>query len=625
MKSIILIMLLAIFPLVLMAQGISAQKSTQTGRYGLVKNGKWIISPDYEDAWWDESNRLGYVEKNSLRAIVNQDGKIITDFEYSLFPISGVVFQEGPTLSNLIVVQKVSNGGDLQGIIDRNGKIIVPCIYTKLSPHDNELMGQGIIVNNVDNQYGLYYLDGRLWIEPKYANSVGPDDWRYYNLKFVNMGGSATSDFSQIVVGGKWGAIDKQGKEAIPCEYDALEYIIGENLILANKDGKRDSDGNIVGGKWGLLDDRGAVLVPCIYSDVKKTAKNLYAVNKNGIRDKDGNTTGGKWGLYANDKEIVPCQYDDAPKFDNEVATVRINGQVKLIKNPLKDASKIQIASGDKSSTKKAGGPVISRYPAPDSDVDKNIPVSKKQAENTFAFIIANENYADAPVPYSLNDGRMFKEYCLKTLGLPEKNINMYEDATFGTIITAVEKMKQLAEAYEGEASIIFYYAGHGFPDEKQSTAYLLPVDGDASSIITTGYSLAKLYTEISKLKLKSSVVFLDACFSGAKREDQMLASSRGVAIKVKDEAPQGNMVVFSAAQGDETAHQMEDKHHGLFTYFLLKELQATGGDVDMGTLTEYVTKQVKRQSVVINNKKQTPTVIPSQALVNSWKTMKLK
>ncbi|MBQ3698671.1 MAG: cation:proton antiporter [Prevotella sp.] len=63
----------------------------------------------------------------------------------------------------------------------------------------------------------------------------------------------------------------------------------------------------------------------------------------------------------------------------------------------------------------------------------------------------------------------------------------------------------------------------------------------------------------------------------------------------------------------------------GLLIYYLLKELQATGGNVDMGTLTEYVTKQVKRQSVVINNKKQTPMVIPSQTLSSSWRNMKLK
>lgn len=32
-----------------------------------------------------------------------------------------------------------------------------------------------------------------------------------------------------------------------------------------------------------------------------------------------------------------------------------------------------------------------------------------------------------------------------------------------------------------------------------------------------------------------------------------------------------------------------------------------------------------KITSVVINNKKQTPTVIPSQAPMNSWQTMKLR
>lgn len=301
------------------------------------------------------------------------------------------------------------------------------------------------------------------------------------------------------------------------------------------------------------------------------------------------------------------------------------DGEVKLIKNPLRDDSQILIAEHNTISKKRLGSPAVSRYPAPNSDIDKDIPHVRQNNDNTFAFIIANENYPDAPVPYSLNDGRIFKEYCSKTLGIPEKNINLYEDATFGTIIAAVEKMKSIADAYDGEASVIFYYAGHGFPDEKQNTAYLLPIDGNASDITTTGYSLAKLYKDLASLKLKSSVVFLDACFSGAKREDNMLASARGVAIKVKEEAPTGNLVVFSAAQGDETAHQLEEKGHGLFTYYLLKELQQTNGDVTLGELSEFVTKQVKRQSVVINNKKQTPTVIPSQAVVNCWQSMKLK
>jgi hypothetical protein len=83
-------------------------------------------------------------------------------------------------------------------------------------------------------------------------------------------------------------------------------------------------------------------------------------------------------------------------------------------------------------------------------------------------------------------------------------------------------------------------------------------------------------------------------------------------------------MVVFSAATGDETAHQYEEKGHGLFTYFLLKKLQETQGAATYGELSDYVTQQVKRQSVVINNKRQTPTVIPSASLTN-WQSLKLK
>jgi uncharacterized caspase-like protein len=126
-------------------------------------------------------------------------------------------------------------------------------------------------------------------------------------------------------------------------------------------------------------------------------------------------------------------------------------------------------------------------------------------------------------------------------------------------------------------------------------------------------------------MNIKSSLVFLDACFSGTQRDDAMLTQSRGVAIKVKQEVPEGKVIVFSASQGDETAHQLEEKGHGLFTYYLLKQLQMSNGESSIGELSDYVTKMVKRQSVVINNKKQTPTISVPSIQGDSWKTMKLK
>ena len=262
----------------------------------------------------------------------------------------------------------------------------------------------------------------------------------------------------------------------------------------------------------------------------------------------------------------------------------------------------------------------------PKSDVDIEIPIIKKSlGEKTFVVIIANENYQEvAKVPYTINDGEIFAEYCKKTLGIPETNISLVKDATANNMKREVRWLTQILQQYNGEAKAIVYYAGHGIPDESTKDAYLLPVDGYGDDP-STGYSLNELYKTLNEVPSKSTLVFLDACFSGANRDGSMLASARGVAIKAKPTAPIGNMVVFSAAQGDETAYPYIDKGHGLFTYYFLKKLQETKGDVTLGELSEYITDQVGKQSIVINRKSQTPNVSVSSSLQSDWKKMKIQ
>ena len=262
----------------------------------------------------------------------------------------------------------------------------------------------------------------------------------------------------------------------------------------------------------------------------------------------------------------------------------------------------------------------------PKSDVDIEIPIIKKSlGEKTFVVIIANENYQEvAKVPYTINDGEIFAEYCKKTLGIPETNISLVKDATANNMKREVRWLTQILQQYNGEAKAIVYYAAHGIPDESTKDAYLLPVDGYGDDP-STGYSLNELYKTLNEVPSKSTLVFLDACFSGANRDGSMLASARGVAIKAKPTAPIGNMVVFSAAQGDETAYPYIDKGHGLFTYYFLKKLQETKGDVTLGELSEYITDQVGKQSIVINRKSQTPNVSVSSSLQSDWKKMKIQ
>lgn len=259
------------------------------------------------------------------------------------------------------------------------------------------------------------------------------------------------------------------------------------------------------------------------------------------------------------------------------------------------------------------------------SDVDKNIPVAKGENNNTFAVIIANENYKRASsVPYALNDGEVFSKYCVQTLGIPQSNVHFVRNATLGDMRGEIGWLRGIMRAYKGEANVVFYYAGHGIPDDATKSAYLLPVDGYGSDV-RSGYKLDDFYLALGDIPTKSVVVLLDACFSGASRDGNMVNSERGVALKVKSGEPKGNMVVMSAAQGDQTASQIESERHGMFTYYLLKKLQATGGDVTLKDLGDYVTTNVSRQSIVQNSKSQTPCVTPSATVADEWQNWKLK
>ena len=258
------------------------------------------------------------------------------------------------------------------------------------------------------------------------------------------------------------------------------------------------------------------------------------------------------------------------------------------------------------------------------SDVDRNIPRTTTANPNTFVVILANSNYQHvAPVPYALNDGNIFRQYCESTLGIPTENIQLHADATYNEIRLAISWLNNICNAYKGDASVIFYYAGHGIPDAEDRSSYLLPTDGDGR-YVSTAYKLDDLYYALGTMPAKSVTVLLDACFSGANRDGKMLAQERGVALKAQPGKPQGNTVVLSAAQGDQTAQLNDKEKHGMFTYYLLKKLQESSGNVTLNELSQYIIREVERRSAVIN-KPQTPCVSAAPAVANQWQNWKLQ
>ena len=255
------------------------------------------------------------------------------------------------------------------------------------------------------------------------------------------------------------------------------------------------------------------------------------------------------------------------------------------------------------------------------SDVDTDIPTTNTVNDKMFAVIIANEYYdQEQDVPFAIHDGETFREYCRKTLGIPDDNIHFVTNATLNHMRFEVDWLSGVLEAHRDEARGIFYYAGHGIPDEVSRNAYLMPVDGYMGNL-SSGFRLNDLYAQLGGAEADAVFYFIDACFSGVARDGDLMAQSRSMAVNSKRGVLQGQAVAFTAAHGDEAAYAYQEKSHGLFSYYLFKKLQETEGDITLGALAEYLSAAVPRRSAEDRSKSQHPTVVGT---IEAWEQMKL-
>lgn len=264
------------------------------------------------------------------------------------------------------------------------------------------------------------------------------------------------------------------------------------------------------------------------------------------------------------------------------------------------------------------------------SDLLANLP---KNPVNPFRFalIIGNEDYSsyqtgletESDVAFAIRDASVFKEYALNILGVPKDNIIFLTNARAIEMDNAIGKLNPIIKALNGKAEIFFYYAGHGFPDEKTKEPYLIPVDVSGTNL-RFAVRLKDLYESLTEHPSTRITVFLDACFSGGARE-QGLVAARAVKVRPKEDLLKGNLVVFSASSGNESSLPYKDKQHGLFTYYLLEKLKETKGDVTYKELSEYLSSQVGVRSVMVNNKPQTPQTNVSVDAEKQWSDWKLK
>lgn len=357
----------------------------------------------------------------------------------------------------------------------------------------------------------------------------------------------------------RYGAYRKDGKEIVPCNYESIHFNADYLEVVSN-------------GKRGLFSIKDAkVLMKCNYYFLGKPSEGLVWYQE---------TKDSKVGYMDFSQNIVIApEYDIASDFKDGVAQVTKNDVVSLIKNPL-TGTNLDILSGN------------------ELWVDTDIPLTEMQNYNTFAFIFANEIYTNlSKSDYSQNDGKVFMEYCNKSLGIPTNNIRFYEDATYGNMANALKQLKDIADVYDGEAKIIFYFSGLGITDESNKERYILPSDASLSAVNTTCYKVADLMNVLNIAKTQYTFLIIDAPFNGMDRGGNSLSRGRGVAISYKNIMPQGNIIAMIGSENG-TCHASKQLQHGLMTFCILNKLKETKGNCSIDELMNDVIQKTKEESL---------------------------
>ena len=234
--------------------------------------------------------------------------------------------------------------------------------------------------------------------------------------------------------------------------------------------------------------------------------------------------------------------------------------------------------------------------------------------ESKFAIVVGVESYQALPkAEHSVRDAKSVKATLL-ALGYPERNIVLLTDQQAGK--SGLEKYVEswLERNTNADSQVLFYFSGHGAPNPEDGQAYLMPWDGDPKFLQATGYPVKRLYEKLNALKAKKILVAMDACFSGTGGRSVLAKGTRPLVGKVDmGTGVVGRVAALTASGSDEVTGTDEDSGHGLFTYQLLKALNARAGKATMKELFDALSPKV-RDAARRDNRDQTPQLIGNGA-----------
>jgi uncharacterized caspase-like protein len=180
------------------------------------------------------------------------------------------------------------------------------------------------------------------------------------------------------------------------------------------------------------------------------------------------------------------------------------------------------------------------------------------------ALVIGNAAYKNAPALVNSTNDAKSMSVVLRKLGFTVVEV---VDGSKAQMSKAIE---QLGPLLKGRQAVgMLYYAGHGLQLDWRN--FMVPIDAKlekASDIPNQTIDIANVIDLLKKSGTRMNILVLDAC-----RDNPFAGKASGKGLAQLD-APPGTYLAFATSPGNVAEDGDVAEGNGLFTQFLLKELQ---------------------------------------------------
>ncbi|HEY6188648.1 MAG TPA: WG repeat-containing protein [Pyrinomonadaceae bacterium] len=202
--------------------------------------------------------------------------------------------------------------GDKFGFSDVNRRLVLDAKYEDAQPFRD---GRALV--KLNGKYGFIDKAGKEVIPLRYDDVSLLDD-RPFLLKDRN---PLRATLLKVKLNDRWGLIDATGKEIVPIKYDSVDlFRDGLFMVSTNK-------------KLGFVDATGTEVIPIKYDDMHEMEGLRLYVRANADDDMLINVKlNDKWGyIDKNGREVIPPRYDVTEPFVGGIAVVGLNKKFGFI------------------------------------------------------------------------------------------------------------------------------------------------------------------------------------------------------------------------------------------------------------------------------------------------------